>query len=530
MVAIKCSKCNKTWEEKSFITSNTYICPFCGADLDGSSFTREELNIRTALKEVIKNYDIEIIYDEKKVNAILMDYVPKLQKERKLIVSALKEGIAKELMKAKNLSPEEQKQSFTRCAKQLTSDLWLTEDASYYAVSSIAFAIGIDAEFEIERNSEPTKNINQNTSSQQFTENREVTKDLYDGIEDINKYLSNFETIGYKAFALNKKLNEVKIPKQIKIIRSKAFENCSNLLNIKISAGIEYIAEQVFNGCYKLENIIVDSNNKYCVTNNILIDKSERKALRAANKETLEISIPNGITTVCSRAFDRNLVGKISLPRTVNKISQKAFFECYKLKEFYVDRNNTAFCSLNGVLHSKDKSKLILYPIGKKSNSYFVEDYVTEICNKAFSKAIYLTSITFNTVIKCIGAGAFEYCQSIESIMLPYSVEKIGERAFQYCTKLKNVMLSKNINEIGDFAFCQCKNLESISIPVNVERIGNSAFSYCTKLKNVVIQENVKHIGESAFEGCLPSLHIAIKNNLYVENYCRSYNILFDVL
>ena len=68
MIVIKCPNCNKTWEEKSFITSNTYICPFCGADLDGTDFSNKELNIRMALKKVLENYDVEIT-DIKRINA-----------------------------------------------------------------------------------------------------------------------------------------------------------------------------------------------------------------------------------------------------------------------------------------------------------------------------------------------------------------------------------------------------------------------------------------------------------------------------
>lgn len=527
MIVIKCSNCNKTWEEKSFITSNTYICPFCGADLDGTNFSNNELNIRMALKKVLESHETEIT-DVKRINALLMDYVPKLQRERKLVVSALKEGVGTELLKAKGLSTEEQKQAATRCAKQLISDIWITESAAYYAVTSIASAIGIDVELEIEVSTEPTNNGgNREIIS---IDNKEVTKGLYDGSEDINRFLSKYGIIGYKAFAANKNLENVKLSDRVKKIRSKAFINCSNLHTIKISSSIESIAEQVFDGCFKLENIVVGNNNHYCVTNNILIDKSERKVLRVSNKEVPEITIPDGITTVCNRAFDRNLTSRIGISKNVSQISQKSFFECYKLKEFYVDSKNPVFASLNGVLHSRDRTKLILYPIGKEDTNYFLEDNVIEIGNSAFSKAAHLISITFNSLIKNIGTRAFEYCQSLESIMLPGSIERIGERAFQYCTKLRSIMLSRNINEIGDFAFCECGNLENISIPKNVERIGNSAFLNCKKLSKVIIQDNVKHIGKAAFNGCQASLQITIRNNQYVENYCRAHNISFDLM
>lgn len=528
MRVIKCSKCNQTWEEKSFITSNTYICPFCGADLDGADLSSKELNIRMALKGVIESHDVEIT-DVKRINALLMDYVPKLQRERKLIVSALKEGVGAELLKVKELTTSEQKQAATRCAKQLISDIWITETAAFYAVTSIAFALGINLELEVNNmaHNESSGNPQRETIS---IDNKEITKGLYDSSENINHFLCKYGIIGYKAFAANKNIQSVEIPDRVKIIRSKAFMNCSNLRAIKISSNIESIAEQVFDGCFKLENIIVGQNKHYCVTNNILIDKSERKVLRVANISTAEVAVPDGIATICDRAFDRNLTEKIALSKSVTDISKNSFFECYKLKAFYVDSKNSTLSSLNGVLHSKNGTKLILYPIGKEDTNYYLEDNVIEIGCGAFSKAAHLISITFNSVIKNIGTKAFEYCQSLESIMLPSSVERIGERAFQYCSKLRNVMLSRNINEIGDFAFCECESLENISIPKNVDRIGNSAFLNCRKLEKVIVQDNVKHIGEAAFNGCQSSLHISIRNNQYVENYCRSHKISYDVM
>ena len=528
MIVIRCSNCNKTWEEKSFITSNTYICPFCGADLDGTELSGKELNIRMALKKILENDNVEIT-DVRRINALLMDYVPKLQRERKLIVSALREGIGVELSKTKKLTNSEQTQAAARCAKQLTSDIWITETAAFYAVTSIAFALGIDIESEVNSTVHNESSCN-NRREIIFADNKEATKGLYDSKENINDFLSKYGIIGYKAFAANKNLQNVEIPDCITKIRGKAFMNCSNLRTIKISSNIESVAEGVFDGCYKLESIIIGQNKHYCVTNNILIDKSERKALRAANINTEKVVIPDGIVIICDRAFDRNLTEKIILSKSVTGFSQKSFFECYKLKSFYVDSKNPVFVSLNGVLHSKNKTKLIFYPIGKEDTNYFLEDDVIEIGNGAFSKAAHLISITFNSMIKNIGIRAFEYCRSLESIMLPSSIERIGERAFQYCSKLRSVMLSRNINEIGDFAFCECESLENISIPKNVDRIGNSAFLNCRKLEKVIIQDNVRYIGEAAFNGCKASLHISIKNNRYVENYCRSHKISYDAM
>ena len=82
------------------------------------------------------------------------------------------------------------------------------------------------------------------------------------------------------------------------------------------------------------------------------------------------------------------------------------------------------------------------------------------------------------------------------------------------------------MEEIGDLAFYNCINLKSVIIPNKVKKIGDKAFAKCKSLKKVIIQENVEFIGEGVFSEC-ENLELYIKNNLYVENYCRRKRINF---
>lgn len=87
-------------------------------------------------------------------------------------------------------------------------------------------------------------------------------------------------------------------------------------------------------------------------------------------------------------------------------------------------------------------------------------------------------------------------------------------------------MLSRSIIVIGDCAFYNCLALDTISVPESVEKIGNLAFANCINLKSVIVQDNISFIGDGAFVGC-PEIEVSIKNNEYVERYCKSRNITY---
>ena len=82
--------------------------------------------------------------------------------------------------------------------------------------------------------------------------------------------------------------------------------------------------------------------------------------------------------------------------------------------------------------------------------------------------------------VVAIGGYAFRWCEGLESITIPESVEIVGIYAFDGCENLKSVSLPDNLTSIGEKAFCACKSLESIAIPSSVTSIGEKAFIDCT--------------------------------------------------
>jgi len=516
-----CPKCRK---ELNNITSNTYICPFCG-DNFGADGNKKD-NINQVLASMIEQYGIDIFNNIDRVNALLMDLAPQAEKERKLLVSVMKEGIVSQLLRLVNEDEEKRMFGINKCVKQLVSDIWITEVAARYAVNILATSVGILGEHD-DRIILVSEVGSQESNSRQNTL-RILTKDMGLVSEDAIKYaLRDCGVIGYKALAANPSIEIIEIPDNVSHIYPKAFSNCINLKKVTLSRNIKNIGSCAFEGCSKLEDISVPENAAFKVIDGVLIDKENKKALRVVNKETLKIvKIVNGILILSKKAFERSQVKKIMLPMSVNQIEENAFYLTMELDSFEVDAKNQSFRAIDGVLHNHKGTVLVRFPQNKLGVNYYLEDTVEEIGTQAFSCSRNLETITFASSLKRIGNKAFEYCAKIENLILPGSVELIGDRAFQYCINMRSVMLSRNILEIGDCAFYGCESLETVSIPRSVQKIGNLAFAHCTCLKNVVIQENVKFVGDGAFVGCR-DIEISIKNNDYIETYCHSHNIAY---
>lgn len=84
------------------------------------------------------------------------------------------------------------------------------------------------------------------------------------------------------------------------------------------------------------------------------------------------IIIPNGVTEIGSGAFiSCTSLKSITIPSSATKISSSAFSNCTGLTEINVDPNNPIYCSVDGVLYSKDKTELICVPSGKFAKEGF---------------------------------------------------------------------------------------------------------------------------------------------------------------
>ena len=473
------------------------------------------------LKDIVATYGVDLIKDSHRVNALLMDLAPNNSRERKLVCSVLREGVGSELISVVDKADMEQRQCIRRCVIQIKNETWIAEEAAEFAIQVIAYSLGINCEIKA-----PDRNRANNETAQRAKFKALIKGEYHGDVQRIGQALQEYTEIGYKAFSSIIDLKEVILPETITVIRSRAFQNCTNLESIQLPSSLEQLGESVFCGCNKLRSIKLLNNKTYAVINGMLVNKQRKALVRSQNEQGKgKCQIPGEITSIEPYAFDQSFAEIITLPKSTTYISRKAFYQCLNLQAFDVDPHNKTFTSINGVLHSRNKNRLLRYPPGRKSSNYYVEDGVEEIADCAFSGVRILESITFSNDVKKIGTRAFEYCTSIETLMLPASIEVIGERAFQGCSKLSSVMLPRTITEIGDFAFSDCGAIVTISVPPKVQRIGHAAFKDCAALRKIVIQNEVSSMGDGVFDGCSSELEVCVRDNQYVERFCRARGI-----
>lgn len=287
------------------------------------------------------------------------------------------------------------------------------------------------------------------------------------------------------------------------------------------------------------------------------------------------VTIEEGVVFIEDNAFARCNFKEITIPGSVKSIGKWAFSSCEKLENIFVSEKSHFFASVEGVLFSKEKKELLMYPNGKKEKSYTIPNDVKVIKEFAFSKCKNLKfinlpqglkSIRENAFYECsnlkkivlpdsltdIGMAAFEFCESLKSICIPGAVDSIDSETFDFCSNLKTVKITGCGTDVEN-AFCGCNSLEKIIVPKKsafvksiegvllddtrlilyppakkdkkyvipdcVRTIASTAFCGCLNLECVVVPESVTQLGYLSFTG-----NDNLKDIYFLNKHCHLHN------
>ena len=376
------------------------------------------------------------------------------------------------------------------------------------------------------------------------------------GVEDIGKY----------AFAKCGGLTSATIPESVRTIGDYAFFKCTGLAELVLPDGVESIGDFAFAGCDALASVTIPASVTKlgehpfgrCKGLLEIAVKPENKAFESVDG----ILFSKGKTALVGVPAGRE--GVFVLPDEVIELGRHAFDGCAGLTALGASENNASFASRDGVLFSKDMTRLLVCPAGK-AGTVAVPDGVKRIEARALADCRKLTSLMIPESVTSMGTNSLHHCDGLvalfvlptwedegswkktarlqagveiiyarlefeivdgvgwhfsvengEAVVLPgnygkavaipamlggYPVTRIGEYAFYGCESLESVSLPDSVRDIGKWAFGGCKGLKSISIPEGVTHIGDRAFFGCSGLPEAAIPNSVKSIGVNAFYG-----------------------------
>ena len=219
--------------------------------------------------------------------------------------------------------------------------------------------------------------------------------------------------------------------------------------------------------------------------------------------DALTVSIPNcSVAMIAQTAFDDDVV--VSAAGTAGELT-------------WTLRSGTLSVSGTGEIPDySDYYDYMFSPGAAPWSALLSRDYVnridigkgiTRIGDNAFE--LYddtgTLTVTLPEGLVSIGDGAFEY-GNMTSITFPSSLREIGANAFSGASWLSSVYLNDGLETLGDSAFYGAWNgignntsLTSVRIPSSLKNWGRNTFSGHSNLSSITLEPGLTMVGENAF-------------------------------
>jgi hypothetical protein len=172
------------------------------------------------------------------------------------------------------------------------------------------------------------------------------------------------------------------------------------------------------------------SNPSYSSLDGVLFDKDRSALIQCPAGKSGGYEVPGGVGSIGIGGFvGCSALTSITIPASVESIAAGAFAGCIGLTAFTVDFSNSHFSSLEGVLFNKNRTTLILCPVGK-SGVYRVPYGVTAIQDEALRGVTALTAVIIPGSVMTIGFRAVADCPQLTGIFFEGSPPILGQIAF----------------------------------------------------------------------------------------------------
>ena len=231
-------------------------------------------------------------------------------------------------------------------------------------------------------------------------------------------------SIGYEAFKDCTSIEKLTLPDSLEKIDMGAFKGCTGIKSLALPDSLRGISSDSFEGCTSLTEFSVsDSNTNYSVIDGALYNYTGSDIkICPPGKES--ITLGEKVRSVDLSSFNGcTKLKTVNIPATVTSVNSSAFKDCYSLESITVDEKNKDYCSEDGVLYNKKKTRLVSFPGSRKTFTF--PETVEEMSSSCFEGCIYLESVKFSKKITDISYCAFKGCTSLKNMVVPDTIRSL---------------------------------------------------------------------------------------------------------
>ena len=222
------------------------------------------------------------------------------------------------------------------------------------------------------------------------------------------------ESIGERCFQYCSSLAEIEYNDRISSIGKTAYLSCNSLTDVVIPGSVSNLADSIFWSCRGLTSITVEEG---------LL-------------KTLPMLTNNLSTNLREVRLPASLISLGSLPACA----------CYIISPDHPD-----YTTVDGVIFSKDLTKLLYYPARKEAAYYRVPEETTSIRQAAFNDAVNLRFLDMSgSGVTNIDYYPMYACENLSYVNLPAGLTEINGFFFTYC-KAEKLFVPASVSSVSTF-------------------------------------------------------------------------------
>lgn len=324
------------------------------------------------------------------------------------------------------------------------------------------------------------------------------------------QFAGNLLTGGKELYVNGVLLEDFVIPENMTEVK---FTDYTHLKSVTVHSQVKSLD---FSGCENIKTVHIQDLKAWCeidfVTNPLTY--AEKLYVNGVDIND-QLTIPAETTKIKDLAFwGFKGMQSVFIPATVTEIGPMAFTGSARLTQISVDAANAQFSAYEGVLFSKDGTKLVHYPAGKTDETYTIPFSVTAIADGAIRKNEYLKNVVIGDNVTDIGMVNLCESNSLESVTIGKGVKRIGNYVFNAAPNLKKIEITDiaawctmeietfdGISFSGAELYLNGEPLAKLVIPESVTSISKRVFWMCPTLSEVVLHNKIVTIEDHAFFG-----------------------------